>query len=335
MIPLSVAAQQRKSGDFLALSYTPCTWNSWGRVPGGCSAGLARSAALLSQGVLPAGSAEGTAGLLGLQPLLRRLRLRHRERQEEGGRGGGAGEPRRKRLQHSPQHLLLQEPPVRQLNPQGEAAGGYPGLSRGAPNPGRMRKLCPKPEPKNVSIPHKSDVFIGVVSKHLQPFQLFILEIQKRLNFKSLKEGQRQMKLFPSLFFCSNSLKILAARGQGPVRDEFSQLRYNSWKYGLITRAQHRAGRCHFSTARPLGEPIPRPWVPSPIFHPRHVLISVRLLPFPPRGLGNLLMLLSPPRSPPPPPPPVTSYPPADPMSGLCFSMSRAKGKLWGRLPTK
>lgn len=44
-----------------------------------------------------------------------------------------------------------------------------------------------------------------------------------------------QMKLFPSLFFCSNSLKILAARGQVPVRAEFLQLRYNSWKQGLIT----------------------------------------------------------------------------------------------------
>ena len=43
-------------------------------------------------------------------------------------------------------------------------------------------------------------MFMGLVSKHLQPFQLFILEIQKRLNFKSLKEGQMQMKLFPSIF---------------------------------------------------------------------------------------------------------------------------------------
>lgn len=57
-------------------------------------AALASTAALLSQGVLPAGSAAGTAGLLGLQPLLRRLCLRHREQQEEGGRGGGTGEPR-------------------------------------------------------------------------------------------------------------------------------------------------------------------------------------------------------------------------------------------------
>lgn len=137
--------------------------------PGPGGGGVARAAlafallALLLQGVLPARSAQGTAGLLGLQPLLRRLRLRHRERQEEGGRGGGAGEPRRKRLQHGAQHLLLQKPPVRQLNPQGEAAGGDPGLSRGASNPGRMRKLCPKPEPKSVSIPHKSDMFIGLV----------------------------------------------------------------------------------------------------------------------------------------------------------------------------
>lgn len=98
-----------------------------------------------------------------------------------------------------------------------------------------MRKLCPKPEPKNVSIPRKSDVFMDLVSKHLQPFRLFILEIQKCLSFKSLKEGQMQMKLFPPLFFHSNSLKILAARGQVSVRDEFLQLRYNSWKYGLIT----------------------------------------------------------------------------------------------------
>lgn len=91
--------------------------------PGSGGGGVARAAlafallALLLQGVLPARSAQGTAGLLGLQPLLRRLRLRHRERQEEGGRGGGAGEPRRKRLQHGAQHLLLQKPPVRQLNP--------------------------------------------------------------------------------------------------------------------------------------------------------------------------------------------------------------------------
>lgn len=57
-------------------------------------AALAGTAALLSQGVLPAGSAAGTAGLLGLQPLVRLLRLRHREQQEKGGRGGSAGEPR-------------------------------------------------------------------------------------------------------------------------------------------------------------------------------------------------------------------------------------------------
>lgn len=198
-------------------------------------AALAFTTTLLLQGVLPVDSAEGTAGLLGLHPLLRRLCLRHREQQEEGGRGGGAGEPRRKCLQHGPQHLLLQKPPVRQLDPQGEAAGGDPGLSRGTSNPSRMRKPCPKPEPKNVSIPHKSDMFMGLVSKHLRPFQLSILEIQKCLNFKSLKKGQMQMKLFPSLFFYSSSLKILDAHGQVPVRDEFLQLRYNSWKYGLIT----------------------------------------------------------------------------------------------------
>lgn len=46
-----------------------------------------------------------------------------------------------------------------------------------------MRKLCPKLEPKNVSIPHKSDMFMGLVSKYLQPFQLFILEIQKMFEF--------------------------------------------------------------------------------------------------------------------------------------------------------
>lgn len=80
-------------------------------------AALACTAALLLQGVLPAGAAEGSAGLLGLHPLLRRLRLRHREQPEEGGRGRGAGEPRRKRLQHGPQHLLLQKPPVCQLDP--------------------------------------------------------------------------------------------------------------------------------------------------------------------------------------------------------------------------
>lgn len=57
-------------------------------------AALACTTALLLQGVLPPGSAEGTAGLLGLHPLLRHLRLRHREQQEEGGRGSGAGEPR-------------------------------------------------------------------------------------------------------------------------------------------------------------------------------------------------------------------------------------------------
>lgn len=73
------------------------------------------------QGILPEGTEE--RGLLGLQPLLRRLRLHHREWQEEGGRGGDAGEPRGERLQHRPQHLLLQEPPAGQPDPQGELPG--------------------------------------------------------------------------------------------------------------------------------------------------------------------------------------------------------------------
>jgi len=57
-----------------------------------------------------------------------------------------------------------------------------------------------------------------------------------------------ELKLFPTLFFYSNSLKILAARGQVPVKDEFLQLRYNSWKTelpagnGNMAPAQHRAG---------------------------------------------------------------------------------------------
>lgn len=147
------------------------------------------------QGILPEGATEG--GLLSLQPLLRRLRLRHREQQEKGGHGSDSGKPRGERLQHRPQHLLLQEPPVRQPDPQGEAPGGDPGLSRGTANPGPMRKLQPKAEPKAGSVPRKSELFMGSVSKH---FQLFILEIQKRLSFKSLSEGQTQRKLFPSIF---------------------------------------------------------------------------------------------------------------------------------------
>lgn len=147
------------------------------------------------QGILPEGAEEG--GLLCLQPLLRCLRLRHREQQEEGGRGSHAGKPWGERLQHRPQHLLLQEPPVRQPDPQGEAPEGDPGFFRGTANPSRMRKLQPKAEPKSVSIPHKSELFMGSVSKH---FQLFILEIQNRLSFKSPSEGQTQRKLFPSIF---------------------------------------------------------------------------------------------------------------------------------------
>lgn len=74
---------------------------------------------------------------------------------------------------------------------------GDPGSSRGAAGPGQMGKLQPKAEPKSVSIPHKSELFMGSVSKH---FQLFILEMQKRLSFNSLSEGQTQRKLFPSIF---------------------------------------------------------------------------------------------------------------------------------------
>lgn len=127
------------------------------------------------QGILPEGSEERR--LLGLQPLLRRLRLRHRERQEEGGRGGDAGEPRGERLQHRPQHLLLQEPPAGQPDPQGELSQAFPEVLL---IPAGWESCGLKSEPKFVSVPHKSELFMGSVSKR---FQLFILETQKGFEF--------------------------------------------------------------------------------------------------------------------------------------------------------
>lgn len=182
-------------------------------------------ATLFPQGILQARSAEGPAGLLSLHPLLRHLRLRHREQQEEGGGGGGAGEPRGERLQHGPQHLLLQEPAVRQLDPQGEAAGADPGLSRGAPHPGQMRKLCPKPELRTASIPHKSDLFMGFVSEHFAALSAPYFGRSKAFGFSEPARRSDPDGTIPSSFFYPNTLKILPARSQVPVRGEALQLR--------------------------------------------------------------------------------------------------------------
>lgn len=58
---------------------------------------------------------------------------------------------------------------------------GRSSFSRGAANP------------KSVSVPHKSELFMGSVSKRFQPF---VLEMQKGFfsSFKSPSEGQTQRK---------------------------------------------------------------------------------------------------------------------------------------------
>lgn len=139
---------------------------------------------------------------------------------------------------------------------------------------------CPAGEPKtraqNFSAPRKFGMRTGLAPEH--PWPLYFGNTETFSSSGPELRSDADEPIFPSLFSYSNGLKILAARGQVPIRAALLQLRSTSCTQGPVATRP--------ALLRAIGT------APAP--HPSSPVQTLSQ-----RGLGKLLMVLSPLWSPP------------------------------------
>lgn len=121
----------------------------------------------------------------------------------------------------------------------------------------------PKTRAQNFSAPRKFGMRTGLAPEH--PWPLYFGNTETLSSSKPELRSDADEPIFPSLFSYSNGLKILAARGQVPVRAALLQLRFTSCTQGPVatwpallraigTLPGHRS--CPLST-QPYANPLP------------------------------------------------------------------------------